>query len=72
MRGFNFAPLCIYESDAFMFKIEEENTLLPPLFSISGLGNAAAMDIVNCRQEHERFTSIEEFASFCRNSAAPT
>ena len=65
MRGFNFAPLCIYESDAFMFKIVDEKTLLPPLFSISGLGNAATMDIVNCRQERERFTSIEEFASYC-------
>lgn len=65
MRGFSFAPICIYESDAFMFKIAGEKTLLPPLIGISGLGNAAAMDIVSCRTERERFTSVEELASYC-------
>jgi len=64
MRGFEFAGIDIYESDATKFKISG-NRLHPPFVSISGLGEAAALDIVNSRQGGKRFISIEEMMGSC-------
>jgi len=63
LRGFDFAPISIYESDATKFMIKD-GKLLPPFVAISGLGENAARDIVAGR-EGKDFLSIEEFAIAC-------
>jgi len=63
LRGFEFAPIDIYESDAIRFKIKD-GMILPPFAAVSGLGEAAAFDIVEGR-EGKRFISIEEFSAAC-------
>ncbi len=62
-RGFSFAPIDLYKSDATKFNIRD-GQLLPPFVSVSGLGEAAALDIVNGR-ENKRFISVEEFSTCC-------
>ncbi len=63
LRGFHFAPIDIYESDALRFKIKD-GKLLPPFVSVSGLGETAALDIVEGRKGKD-FISIEEFSAAC-------
>ncbi|MBQ1352240.1 MAG: PolC-type DNA polymerase III [Oscillospiraceae bacterium] len=63
LRGFTFHPIDLYCSDATCFKIKE-NGLIPPFIAISGLGETAALDIVEKRIGQE-FISIEEFSSAC-------
>ena len=63
LRGFDFAPISIYESDATKFLIKD-GKLLPPFVAVSGLGENAARDIVAGR-EGKDFLSIEEFALAC-------
>ncbi len=63
LRGFEFAPMDIYESDALRFKIKD-GKLLPPFVSVSGLGETAALDIVEGRKG-KQFISIEEFMAAC-------
>ena len=63
LRGFQFAPIDIYESDALRFLIKD-GKLLPPFVSVAGLGETAALDIVEGRKGKE-FISIEEFAAAC-------
>jgi DNA polymerase-3 subunit alpha (Gram-positive type) len=63
LRGFDFAPISIYESDATKFLIKD-GKLLPPFVAISGLGENAAKDIVAGR-EGKDFLSIEEFSVAC-------
>ena len=63
LRGFEFAPISIYESDATKFLIKD-GKLLPPFVAISGLGENAAKDIVAGR-EGKDFLSIEEFSLAC-------
>ncbi len=63
LRGFSFAPIDIYESEALRFKIVD-GKLLPPFVSVSGLGETAALDIVEGRKG-KRFISIEEFSAAC-------
>ena len=62
LRGFEFAPVDLYRSDAVKFKMEG-NRLIPPFTAITGLGEAAAQDIVDHRDTP--FLSIEEFAAAC-------
>ncbi len=65
LRGFDFEPMDLYESDALKFNIcGEGKKLLPPFVAVSGLGDAAAQDIVEGRKG-KRFVSIEEFAAAC-------
>ncbi len=64
LRGFDFAPMDLYESEALKFKILDEKTLLPPFVSVSGLGESAAWDIAEGRKG-KRFLSIEEFSLAC-------
>jgi len=64
-RGFTFAPIDLYGSDAKRFLPDwEKGTLTPPFVAISGLGEAAALDIVEHR-EGATFVSVEEFAAAC-------
>jgi DNA polymerase-3 subunit alpha (Gram-positive type) len=63
-RGFSFAPIDLYESDAVKFNIVGDNQLRPPFVAISGLGDAAARDIVAGRVG-KTFISIEELQMSC-------
>ena len=63
LRGFDFAPIDIYESHATKFLIKD-GKLLPPFVAISGLGESAAWDIMDGRVG-KQFLSIEEFSAAC-------
>ena len=63
-RGFEFVSIDIFKSDPTKFLIVGENKLLPPLISISGLGETAAYDIAENRASKE-FISIDDFAAAC-------
>ena len=56
----------LYRSDAinFLFSEEDETALIPPFTAIPGLGETAALSIVEQRQG-KRFISIEEFSAAC-------
>ena len=58
-RGFEFAPLDLYRSDAKQF-IPHEGMLLPPLCSVAGLGANVAANILEARSDGE-FLTIENF-----------
>ena len=63
LRGFEFAPIDIYESHAVKFLIKD-GKILPPYVAISGLGESAAWDLMEGRQG-KTFLSIEEVALAC-------
>nr|MCR5663792.1 PolC-type DNA polymerase III [Oscillospiraceae bacterium] len=65
LRGFSFAPLDLYRSDATRFLPEGEKQLRPPFVSISGLGEAAAQDLARCREGNRSFISVEELSTAC-------
>ena len=55
----------LYYSDATRFLVDREhNALIPPFTACPGLGESAALDIVEARKGRE-FISIEEFAAAC-------
>ena len=58
LRGFGCEYVDLYRSDAEKFIILE-NSLLPPLASLSGMGTKAAQSIVEARKDG-MFTSIED------------
>lgn len=51
-RGFNFLPIDLYKSDAIKFKIED-GAIRPPLNSIAGMGQIAALGIQEARTNGE-------------------
>ena len=65
MRGFSFAPIDLYQSDSTRFLPAGDTQLRPPFVSISGLGEAAAMDLLACQERGERFISVEELGLAC-------
>ncbi len=65
MRGFEFAPIDLYESDATKFKITEDARLRPPFVAISGLGEAAALDLAKCTEGGRSYISVEEVGAAC-------
>ena len=65
MRGFEFAKIDLMKSHATKFLITEDGKLLPPFVSISGLGESAAQDLMNCKENGESFISIEELSAAC-------
>jgi DNA polymerase-3 subunit alpha (Gram-positive type) len=62
-RGFEFLPIDLKKSEATKFVVEG-NALRPPFIAISGLGESAAQDLLNCRTMD--FVSIEGLAAVCR------
>ena len=65
MRGFSFAPIDLYQSDATKFLIVDDKQLRPPFVSISGLGETAALDLAHCKETGEKFISMEELGRAC-------
>ena len=63
LRGFEFAPISIYESHATKFLIKD-GKILPPFVAISGLGESAAWDLMEGRKG-KTFLSIEEVSVAC-------
>ncbi len=63
LRGFEFLPISLYESEATRFVIKD-GKLLPPFVAISGLGESAAEDLVRGRNG-KQFISIEEVSAAC-------
>lgn len=51
-RGFNFLPIDLYKSDAIKFKVED-GAIRPPLNSIAGMGQVAAIGIQEAREKGE-------------------
>ena len=65
LRGFTFENIDLYRSDATKFIMnEEKNSLLPPFTAIPGLGETAAISIVENR-EGRHFISQEELLVAC-------
>ncbi len=70
MRGFDFAPMDLYASDAFRFDPVDEKRLRVPFVAVSGLGDAAAQDLAKAREGGRTFVSIEEVAALCPKLSA--
>lgn len=58
LRGFNFYKVDLYQSDATKFIIKD-NGLLIPLAGLQGVGDVAAKNIMQAREERA-FSSIED------------
>ena len=65
MRGFDFAPIDLYHSDAMKFIPEGEKHLRVPFVAVSGLGDTAAMDLYSAVSDGREFVSVEELAAAC-------
>ncbi len=65
MRGFEFAPLDLYESDALRFLITPDGKLRPPFVAVSGLGETAAFDLARVKELGKKFISVEELGAEC-------
>ncbi len=63
LRGFDFLPIDLYESHATKFLVKD-GRILPPFVSISGLGENAAIDLMEGRKG-KTFISIEEVSAAC-------
>ena len=64
LRGFSFLNVDIYRSDAYKFFIED-GRLRPPFVAISGLGGAAAEDLMNARANGRTFVSVDDVSDAC-------
>jgi DNA polymerase-3 subunit alpha (Gram-positive type) len=60
-RGITLRPISLYESDAENFLLMPDNTILPPLSSMPGVGLAAAQNLARARDEGT-FLSQEDMA----------
>ena len=65
IRGFTFDQMDLYRSDAVRFGVDKEHgALIPPFMAIPGLGETAALSIVEQRKG-KQYLSIEEFSVDC-------
>ena len=56
-RGYKFANIDLYRSDATRFVVDYENkALIPPFITIDGLGENNAITVVEAREEGEFFS----------------
>jgi DNA polymerase-3 subunit alpha (Gram-positive type) len=70
MRGFDFAPFDLYQTDAFKFQPVGDKLLRVPFVAISGLGDTAALDLANATKDGKTYVSIEEVAAACPKVSA--
>ena len=59
-RGFEFVPIDLYKVQATRFTIVDDRHLMPSLTSIDGLGESAAVQIVEAAKQGE-FISKDDF-----------
>lgn len=65
LRGFTFQPIDFFQSDADRFQVDwAEKALRPPFMSIPGLGETAALSILEQRRGRS-FVSVEEASAAC-------
>jgi DNA polymerase-3 subunit alpha (Gram-positive type) len=65
LRGFTFDRMDLYQSEAILFSVDEERgALRPPFVSVAGLGETAAISLVEQRKGRT-FISIEEVSAAC-------
>lgn len=67
LRGIHFADLNLYASAARDFIMQPNGRILPPLTSIAGLGEAAALSIVSAREQGP-FSSVADIVRRTRAS----
>ena len=65
MRGFLFAPIDLYASQATKFVITGDGRLRPPFVAIPGLGETAALDLQHAGESGQRFISVQELSAAC-------
>jgi DNA polymerase-3 subunit alpha (Gram-positive type) len=69
MRGFTFAQMDLYESDAEKFLPVDENQLRLPFISLSGLGENAAKDLYSAVHPEDgsrpQFISVDDLSRAC-------
>ena len=65
MRGFDFAGVDLYESDAAKFLIADEKHLRLPFVSVPGLGETAAVELGKIKELGTRFLSVDELSAAC-------
>ena len=65
LRGFTFARMDLYRSQAINFTVDEQaKALIPPFVSVAGLGETAAISLAE-QCKGRRFISIEEVSAAC-------
>ena len=64
LRGFSFHNIDVFKSHAYRFEIED-GKLRPPFVAISGLGGAAAEDLMNSRNAGRRFVAADDILDSC-------
>lgn len=65
LRGFIFERIDLYRSHSTLFQVDQEKkSLLPPFVSVPGLGETAALSIVENRKGRS-FISVEEMLGAC-------
>ncbi len=65
LRGYSFAPIDLYTSDATKFMLTDDGRLRPPFVAVSGLGETAAQDLVRSRDSGKQYISAEELSADC-------
>ena len=58
-RGIKFVPVDLYNSEATIWGVKDENSIYPPFSSIDGLGDTVAKNIVSERKKAD-FLSVED------------
>jgi len=66
-RGYEFAPIDVYQATATRFIIVDDKRIMPSFMSISGMGDSAA-EMVELASKKGPFTSLEDFRTRTRCS----